>query len=145
MPGIPPEDVIILLDTSRSMSRRDFAPSRLVVTLRALGQLITKKFEIDANDRIGLVFFGTKAQKIQEPTSNAAVLLSALKSNVDAGGGSEIADGLALSIQALGSEIRKIGGKIVRILLFSDDKLGSMTNRLIKLANAAKGLGIFID
>ncbi|HME52816.1 MAG TPA: VWA domain-containing protein [Candidatus Lokiarchaeia archaeon] len=144
MPGLTIEDNVILIDTSRSMLRADFTPSRLAVTMRASLELIAKKFEIDPNDRLSIVTFGNKAQKISDFSSKKQILFEALK-NVEPGGVSDIADGLALSIQLLATEMRKMGGKVVRILLFSDDRLGTMTNKLIKLGNAAKGLGIFID
>jgi hypothetical protein len=144
MPGLLIEDVIVLIDSSRSMLRTDFQPSRFAVTVRATAELLKKKFEIDANDRICLVTFGSKARKLSEFSSKANQLIPAL-STIEAGGNSDIGEGLALAIQLIASEMRKIGGKVVRILLFSDDRLGSMSNQLIKLANAAKGLGIFID
>ncbi|MEX2756060.1 MAG: VWA domain-containing protein [Candidatus Sigynarchaeota archaeon] len=144
MPGLLIEDVIVLIDSSRSMLRTDFQPSRFAVTIRATAELVKKKFEIDANDRICLVTFGSKVRKLTEFSSKASQLLPALKA-IEAGGNSDIAEGLALAIQLVASEMRKIGGKVVRILLFSDDRLGPMTNQIIKLANAAKGLGIFID
>ncbi|MBD3187780.1 VWA domain-containing protein [Candidatus Bathyarchaeota archaeon] len=138
------EDVVILIDVSRSMIRRDFNPSRIQVLMRALSSFIPRKFKIDASDRIGLVTFGLKATKLHDFSNNAQVLLDALK-KIKFTGDSDVADGLALSMQMLVTEMRKIGGKVVRIILFSDDRLGQMSNRLIKLANAAKGLGIFID
>nr|MDO8108776.1 VWA domain-containing protein [Candidatus Sigynarchaeota archaeon] len=144
VPGLTIEDCVILFDSSRSMFKGDFNPSRLAVTMRASLELIAKKFEIDANDRLGIVSFGTKARKISDFSSKKEVLFESLK-KFEPGGESDIAEGLALSIQMLATEMRKIGSKVVRILLFSDDRLGSMTNQLIKLGNAAKGLGIFID
>jgi hypothetical protein len=144
MPGLLIEDVIIIIDSSRSMLRTDFPSTRFAVTVRATAELLKKKFEIDASDRICLVTFGDKARKISEFISKADQLIPKLKT-IEAGGKSDITEGLALSIQLIAGEMRKIGGKVVRILLFSDDRLGSMTNQLIKLANAAKGLGIFID
>ncbi|MEX2718350.1 MAG: VWA domain-containing protein, partial [Candidatus Sigynarchaeota archaeon] len=57
MPGLLIEDVIVLIDSSRSMLRTDFQPSRFAVTIRATAELVKKKFEIDANDRICLVTF----------------------------------------------------------------------------------------
>jgi hypothetical protein len=144
MPGLTIEDNVILIDSSRSMVRGDFTPSRLAVTLRASKELIAKKFEIDPSDRLSIVTFGNKARKISDFSSKKDVLFETLKL-IQPGGTSDIADGLALSIQLLATEMRKMGGKVVRILLFSDDRLGTMTNQLIKLGNAAKGLGIFID
>ncbi len=144
MPGLLIEDVIILIDSSRSMLRTDFQPSRLAVTVRATAELVKKKFEIDANDRICIATFGSKTRKLSEFSSKENLIIPALKA-IEAGGNSDVAEGLALAIQLIAGEMRKIGGKVVRILLFSDDRLGSMTNQLIKLANAAKGLGIFID
>ncbi|MHA1370282.1 MAG: VWA domain-containing protein [Promethearchaeota archaeon] len=142
--GLNIENVILLLDTSRSMCRRDFQPSRIQLVYSILVPFIERKLKIDANDRIGIVTFGEKARKIQELTSDLNALKSSLE-RIEIGGKSNIEDGLAMSIQILINEIRKIGGKVVRIILFSDDRLGKMTSRLITLANAAKGLGIFVD
>ncbi|NMC05932.1 MAG: VWA domain-containing protein [Candidatus Lokiarchaeota archaeon] len=136
--------MVILIDSSRSMLRADFPSTRLAVTVRATVELVKKKFEIDASDRICIVTFSDKARKVSEFLSKADQLVPRLQS-IEAGGKSDISEGLALSIQLIAGEMRKIGGKVVRILLFSDDRLGSMNNQIIKLANAAKGLGIFID
>ena len=126
------------------MMHKDFGQNRLVATLSAIKTLIRKKFEIDANDRLGIVTFGSKARKLCDFTPKRDLLIESL-TKVEIGGESDVADGLALSMQVLATEIRKIGGKVVRILLFSDDRLGTVSNRVIKLANAAKGLGIFVD
>ncbi|MHA1792951.1 MAG: VWA domain-containing protein [Promethearchaeota archaeon] len=138
------EDVVLLIDTSRSMYRRDFKPSRIENVVMAISSLIPRKFEIDSSDKIAIVSFSDKARKIHDFSKDSDSLLSAART-MKVGGDSNIADGLALSIQLLAKEIRKIGGKVIRIIIFSDDKLGEMTNRMIKLANVAKGLGIFID
>ncbi|MHA1680191.1 MAG: VWA domain-containing protein [Promethearchaeota archaeon] len=142
--GLPIEDVVILLDTSRSILRRDFKPSRLRVVVRSLVDFIPRKFMIDPNDRISIVTFGEKAHKLHDFSGDKESLIDSL-SKIEISEKSDVCDGLALSMQMLATEIRKIGGKVVRIILFSDDRLGIMSDRLIKLTNAAKGLGIFID
>ncbi|MFX0100071.1 MAG: VWA domain-containing protein [Candidatus Hodarchaeota archaeon] len=138
------EDVILLIDTSRSMFRSDFRPTRLELLVKALHSLIKRKIEIDPNDRIGIVTYDVKAHKLHDFSQNPTSIIKSL-GNIKIGGTTDIHEGLALSIQLLGNEIRKIGGKVGRILLFSDDRYSQMTDRMIKLANAAKGLGIFID
>lgn len=137
------EDTVVLLDTSRSMMRSDFKPSRLYVQIKATKQFIEKKFSIDPKDRIALATFGKITRKLNDFTYDRAKLLDSLR-KVQISGKGNLRDGIAFSLQILVAEMRKIGGKVPRILIFSDNKL-QIENKIDKIIDLAKGLGVFID
>ncbi|MHA1831938.1 MAG: vWA domain-containing protein [Candidatus Helarchaeota archaeon] len=60
------EDIVICLDTSRSMFRRDFRPNRLEAAKEAIRLFIEKKRENAPTDRIGKITFDSEAKVIQE-------------------------------------------------------------------------------
>ena len=126
------------------MVRRNFKPSRLAVALKMIKSFAVKKIEIDPKDRMMLTAFGSKSHKLCDFTNDPATLIESFK-NIEISGRGELEDGIAFAIQNLVKEIRKIGGKVPRILVVSDDRLEVMGARLEKMAKLAKGLGIFID
>ena len=89
------EDVILLLDTSRSMFRSDFRPSRVELLVKALYALIKRKIELDPNDRIGIVTYDVKAHKLHDFSQSPPSLLQSLK-NIKIGGTSDIHEGSGL-------------------------------------------------
>ncbi|MFW9937574.1 MAG: VWA domain-containing protein [Candidatus Thorarchaeota archaeon] len=143
MHDIKIEDSIILLDTSRSMLRKDFKPNRLLVALGAVKNFISSKFMIDPKDRISIVTFGDITRRICPFTYEEEKLFNCLK-KIQISGKGVLHEGIAFSIQILVAEMRKIGGKIHRIFILSDNKL-IFDEKLMKMVNIAKGLGIFID
>ncbi len=138
------EDTILLLDTSRSMLRKDFKPNRLNIALQTAKNFIESKLAIDPKDRIAIITFGDSSKKLIAFSSDQDKLLDSLK-NLEISGVGIIEDAIAFSLQLLVEEMRKIGGKVQRIVIISDDKLKSDMARLQKLVKVAKGLGIFID
>ncbi len=138
------EDTCILLDASRSMVRKDFKPSRLIVALKVIKSFVEQKLAIDPKDRTCLATYGSKTQKLCEFTNDPATIVDSFK-NIDISGQGEIEEGLAFAIQQLVKEIRKIGGKAPRIFVITDDRRSEMGDRLEKIGKLAKGLGIFID
>ncbi|MHA1293095.1 MAG: VWA domain-containing protein [Promethearchaeota archaeon] len=138
------EDTVILLDTSRSMLRKDFKPDRLTVAIKTVKKFIQSKFMIDPKDRILIICFGDTTKKLTSFTNEEEKLFSSLKRFQISGKGL-IHEAIAFALQLLVDEMRKIGGKIPRIFIISDDKLKNDLNKLKKILNIAKGLGIFID
>ena len=143
MHDIKIEDAIILLDTSRSMLRKDFKPNRLIVAMDAVKNFIQTKFTIDLKDRIALLTFGEETKILTRFTNDENKLMSSLEKLEISGKGS-LNEAIAFSLQLLVEEMRKIGGKIFRIFIITDNKI-VYDDRLTKMINIAQGLGIFID
>lgn len=143
MQDIKSEDAIVLIDTSRSMLRKDFKPSRLYIALQAAKIFIEQKFKIDPRDRIALVSFGDTVKKNAAFTYVEERLVESLKKLKVSGIGS-LHDALAFSLQLLVEEMRKLGGKVHRIFIISDNKF-EQSLKIEKLMNICKGLGIYID
>ncbi|MFX1259910.1 MAG: VWA domain-containing protein [Promethearchaeota archaeon] len=144
MQNIKLEDIILLLDTSRSMLRNDFKPNRLKVALQAAKNFIQSKFSIDPKDRISIITFGETAKKLSPFSYDEDKLINSLK-KIEISGKGNLHEAIALSLQIIIQEMRKIGGKIQRIFIISDGKLKNNQNKLQKMVEIAKGLGISID
>ncbi|MHA2391893.1 MAG: vWA domain-containing protein [Promethearchaeota archaeon] len=144
MPEVRIEDIVLLLDVSRSMLRKDFKPSRLVLELQTAKNFIHSKLSIDMKDRISIITFGEAIKKLIDFTFEEKKLIDSLNTAQISGKGI-LHDGIAFALQVLVEELRKIGGKTPRIVIFTDNKFHMNTNRLEKLMNIAKGLGVYID
>ena len=116
-----PENIVVCLDTSRSMYRKDFTPNRLISCIKAVKELISKRFSADSLSTFALIRFSDTAEKVIDFTTSSYInnLNNALDS-LTCGGYSALGDGLALAIKTVISELRKIGAKPPRILLISD-------------------------
>lgn len=143
MQDIKIEDTILLLDTSRSMLRKDFKPNRLLVAINAVKNFIKTKFTIDLKDRIAILTFGDETKILTRFTNDEERLLSSLN-KLEISGYGTLNEAIAFSLQLLVEEMRKIGGKVFRIFIVSDNKI-LYDNKLTKMISVAKGLGIFID
>ncbi|TFF88503.1 MAG: VWA domain-containing protein [Promethearchaeota archaeon] len=137
------EDTVLLLDTSRSMLRKDFKPSRLILTLKAAKNFIIKKFSIDPKDRISIITFGGTVKKLIGFSLDQKKLIETLQ-KIKISGKGDLHDGIAFALQILVEEMRKIGGKTNRIVIISDNKM-KQKEKLDKIINIVTGLGIFID
>ncbi len=144
MPELKIEDAVVLLDTSRSMLRRDFKPSRLFVELEAAKNFIQSKFSIDMKDRISIISFGNVSKKLIDFTFEEEKLIESLKT-IQISGNGRLHEGIAFALQILVEEMRKLGGKTPRIFIITDNKLNIDGSKLEKIVNIAKGLGVFID
>lgn len=137
------EDCVILIDSSRSMVRKDFKPNRLVVALETAKKFIHEKFLIDPKDRIAILSFGTNVVKLSPFSYEEEKLIKALK-RIQISGNGLLNEGLAFSVQFLVAEVRKLGGKTNRIFIISDNKL-EYSDKIQKIIDITKGLGIYID
>ncbi|MFW9952403.1 MAG: VWA domain-containing protein, partial [Candidatus Thorarchaeota archaeon] len=143
MPDTKTEDTVILIDSSRSMLRKDFKPNRLYAALEVIKTFIHEKYNIDARDRIAIVTFGDTATRAINFSYDPAKLIKSFEKILISGKGN-LHDGIAFSLQLLVEEMRKLGGKVHRILIISDNKF--IKNPTIeKLINIAMGLGIYVD
>ncbi|MFW9877792.1 MAG: VWA domain-containing protein, partial [Candidatus Thorarchaeota archaeon] len=141
-----PENIIVCLDTSRSMYKKDFPPNRITCCTNAIKTLINKRFELDSLSTFAIIKFSDKAEKVIDFTSSTYInnLHKALDS-LTCGGYSALGDGLALAIKTVIAEMRKIGAKPPRILLISDGKIMKTIVDPLKMARLAQGLNIKID
>ncbi|MFX1586775.1 MAG: VWA domain-containing protein [Promethearchaeota archaeon] len=137
------EDSIILIDSSRSMLRRDFKPNRLNVALNAVINFIQAKFTIDPKDRIAIVSFGDNTKRLSLFTYDEKKLVESLQ-RIQISGKGILHDGLAFSLQLIVAEMRKLGGKTYRIFIISDNKI-KYSEKVFKIVEIAKGLGVYID
>jgi len=138
------EDTVLLLDVSRSMIRKDFEPDRISVAIENAKNFIQNKILIDPKDRIALLSFGKSIKKLCPFTNEEERLFDSFSKIIISGKGN-LHEGIAFSMQILVDEMRKLGGKISRIYVISDNKTDSNLEKLQKMVNIAKGLGIFID
>ena len=143
MHDIKIEDAVVLLDTSRSMLRKDFKPNRLTVAVDAVKNFIQTKFTIDLKDRIALLTFGEETKILTRFTNDEEKLIISLE-KLEISGSGLLNEAIAFSLQLLVEEMRKLGGKVFRIFILTDNKI-NYDNKITKIIKVAKGLGIFID
>ena len=146
MADIKIEDTVLLLDVSRSMLR-NFKPgrtSRLEIALQSLKRFVETKFLLDPKDRISLVSFGKNPRKLTSFTDDENEILRSLK-KIQISGKGQLTQAIAFSLQTIVQEMRKIGGKVQRIFIITDNKLDIIQNKIEKTVNIAKGLGVYID
>jgi len=141
-----PENIVLCLDTSRSMYRKDFTPNRLISCITAVKELISKRFSVDSLSSFALIKFSNTAEKVLDfTTSSYITTLNNALDSLTCGGYSALGDGLALAIKTIIAELRKIGAKPPRILLISDGKIMNTSVDPLKMARLAQGLNIKID
>ncbi len=137
------EDCIVLIDSSRSMVRKDFKPNRLLAALETAKNFIREKFIVDPKDRIAILSFGATIKKLCPFSYDEEQLVKSLE-KIKVSGNGLLDEGLAFAIQFLVGEMRKLGGKTNRIFIISDNKL-EYKEKIRKTIDIAKGLGIYID
>ncbi len=144
MPSRVSENVVICLDTSRSMFRTDYEPNRFSCCISAIKELIKKRFEKDSKSAFAIVTFSDSAQKVLDFTNFEDQIIDILDS-LTIGGKSNMADGLGISIKVLIAELRKVMANIPRILIISDGNYTQSAIDPMKMAQLARGLSIKID
>lgn len=137
------EDCVVLIDSSRSMVRKDFKPNRLLAALETAKSFIHEKFIVDPKDRIAILSFGETIKKLCPFSYDEEQLVKSLV-KIQVSGVGLLDEGLAFAIQFLVGEMRKLGGKTNRIFIISDNKL-EYKEKIQKTIDIAKGLGIYID
>ena len=126
------------------MLRKDFKPSRLAAGLQTAKNFIQSKLSIDMKDRISVISFGDNTHKLIDFAFEEEKLINSLK-KIQISGRGILHEGIAFALQILVEEMRKLGGRVPRILIITDNKLVLNKDRLDKMVNIAKGLGVYID
>ena len=139
-----PENIVVCIDTSRSMYRADYAPNRLVCSIDALKKLISERFAQDTSSSFAVVNFSDKPKKILGFTNDKNKLFEVLD-DLEVSGKSAMGDALGLSIKLIISELRKISAKVPRILVISDGNFTTSSIDPLKMARLAQGLNVKID
>lgn len=138
------EDVVICMDVSRSMFRRDFAPNRIQAIKKAIEKFVYRKNEIDIRDRVAVVAFSSKGNIVSELTDEPEEIISSI-AGLKAAGTTGIGEGLAVAIQLLVKEIQLLGQKGFRIIVISDGKPWGSAIDPFKMTTLASRLNIYID
>ncbi|MHA1248833.1 MAG: VWA domain-containing protein [Candidatus Helarchaeota archaeon] len=138
------EDIIICLDTSRSMFRKDFQPNRLEAAKNAIISFVERKREIDVNDRIAIITFDSEAKILYELTDEPAFIIDALE-NIQCKGTTGLGEGIAVANQLFVKEIQMLGEKLYRMIIISDGKPFASTINPMKALNTSKKLKIIVD
>jgi len=139
-----PENIVVCLDTSRSMYRTDYQPNRMKCSIDAVKKLISERFAEDTSSAFAIIAFSDKPKKIVDFTNIKGQLFDAIDS-LNISGKSSMGEALGLSIKLIISELRKIAAKIPRILVISDGNYTKMAIDPLKMARLAQGLNIKID
>jgi hypothetical protein len=126
------------------MLRKDFKPSRLAVGLKTAKNFIHSKLTIDMKDKISIISLGDATHKLIDFVFEEEKLINSLK-KIQISGRGILHEGIAFALQLLVGEMRKIGGKIPRIFIITDNKLIFNKDRLDEIVNVTKGLGVYVD
>ncbi|TFF86979.1 MAG: VWA domain-containing protein [Promethearchaeota archaeon] len=138
------EDVIICIDTSRSMFRKDFQPNRLEAVKKGVRYFIERKRDIDSNDRIALISFSSEAKIVYELSNDHAFLMDALE-GLQISGTTGLGEGIAVANQLFVKEIQMLGEKLNRIIVISDGKPFASTISPMKALATSKKIRAIID
>ncbi len=139
-----PENICICLDTSRSMRRTDYKPTRLEASMEALKFLMRERFQVDNSSSFAIIQFSEKAEKLVDFASLSKVLEDALDS-AEYMGKTSFGGAISLAIKMEIVELRKAGAKNPKILVVSDGNYIKKDKDPVKIAKIAAGLGIEID
>ena len=130
-------DIMLVLDISTSMLSRDFRYQNYMLDrLTAVKHTVSEFVKKRANDRIGLILFGTRAY-LQSPLTydKAAVLdmLSSMQAGM-AGDSTSIGDALALALKNMRQSANK-NSQVIILLTDGENNDGSLSlPQAIKLA-----------
>lgn len=134
--NIEVNDVVICMDVSRSMLAEDIKPNRLEVAKERIREFVALR----PTDRIAVVIFSEKVFTLL-PLTTDPQLVDQVLSEISIGylgGGTNIGDGLALSVaRAVNSETKN---KVIVLLTDGVANVGTMTP--IQAAEEAKKYGI---
>ncbi|MCP4760859.1 MAG: VWA domain-containing protein, partial [archaeon] len=117
------EDLVILLDSSRSMFRKETSfkdMSRIRTGIRIIKEIIKKKKINDPTDRYSFVTFNGVIKQINEMFFNELKIMDFIRSDVEFASGTSLGEALAAALKLIIAEMRKIGEKVIRILVIGD-------------------------
>jgi Ca-activated chloride channel family protein len=133
----PGQDLVLLVDVSRSMAAEDAVPSRLTVAAQA-GETLIDAMGADPANRVGVAVFagrGVLRYPLTENLGAVTDILSKLRPGSVQPGGTDLGAGLDAALDAFGTEEHAEGRAIV---LFSDgedhaDRWKSRLDRLERM------------
>lgn len=130
-------DIMLVLDISTSMLERDFRyQNYLIDRLTAVKHTVSEFVKKRANDRLGLILFGTRAYLQSPLTYDKAALLEILYSMQAgmAGDSTSIGDALALALKNM-RQSADANSQVIILLTDGENNDGSLTlPQAIKLA-----------
>jgi Ca-activated chloride channel family protein len=139
--GTKRRNLVLALDASRSMEAVDFSSgSQQLSRMTAVKRVVRQFIQARAEDRIGVVVFGSKAF-VQAPLTLDHQLLLDLISDLSpriAGDGTAIGDGLGLSLKRL----REAPADSSTVILLTDGVSNSGQLDPLEAAEIAKAAGI---
>ena len=139
--GAKRRNLVLALDASRSMEAVDFSSgSQQLSRMAAVKRVVRQFIQARAEDRIGVVVFGSKAF-VQAPITLDHQLLLELISDLAprvAGDGTAIGDGLGLSLKRL----RDAPSASSTVILLTDGVSNSGQLEPVEAAQVAKAAGI---
>ncbi len=130
-------DIMLIIDISTSMLQQDFATAnRYIDRLSAVKAVVSSFVEKRANDRLGLILFGTRAY-LQSPLTFDKQSVKNILYNADAGmagNSTAIGDALGLALKNLKDEKNK-ENKVIILLSDGENNDGSLSmSQAISLA-----------
>jgi len=137
-------DLMLAVDTSRSMEALDFTVNGRQVTRMAVIKGVLERF-IDARegDRIGMVVFGSQAFVLSPMTLDVNAVHALVGSIVSrmAGDGTAIGDAIGLSVKKLRE--RPEGSRVLILVTDGENTEGSLPPRLAAQMAAHEGIRIY--
>ncbi len=135
VPGAAPKfDLMLLLDTSRSLANSDPYGHRITGSMHLIDSLPGR-----GDTRIGIVSFGRRAEIVVPLTTSRRLLAEGIR-NLTRGGFTELSEGLRMAVEVLEREGRRDATRA--ILVFSDGRSDSESVR--RAAEHARRSGVVI-
>lgn len=137
-------DLMLAVDTSRSMEALDFKVNGRQVTRMAVTKGVLEKFiQAREGDRIGLVVFGSQAFVLSPMTQDLQTLQALLHSVVArmAGDGTAIGDAIGLGVKKLRE--RPEGSRVMILITDGENTQGSMPPDMAAQLAAQEGIRIY--
>ena len=137
-------DLMLAVDTSRSMEALDFTVEGRQVTRMAVVKGVLGRFiEARDGDRIGIVVFGSQAFVLSPMTLDMQALQSLLDGIVTrmAGNGTAIGDAIGISVKKLRE--RPEGSRVLILVTDGENTEGSMPPTLAAQLAAHEGIRIY--
>lgn len=133
--AVPIDTASIMLanDTSGSMAAKDVAPSRLAAAEKAANRFLTN---VPDSVRVGLLEFNTHVALLQSPTTDHALVSSAL-AQLRVTGGTAIGDALRAALHTLATVPRQGGKRPPGAIVLISDGASDVGSDPITAAQAA--------
>jgi Ca-activated chloride channel family protein len=125
--------IMLANDTSGSMAAKDLAPSRLAAAEKAANDFLAK---VPASVRVGLLEFNTHVALLQSPTTDHALVSSAL-TQLRVTGGTAIGDAIRTALHTLASVPRQGGKRPPGAIVLISDGSNDVGSDPITAAQAA--------